>query len=454
MAQYDFGPGLGTGIARGIEGFLQAKEHAEDRRRQQENDAWVREQRDYQRGLMPIQREQAQVGLDTSRLGLESSQLALQEKQAKAEADTVVEAFKFLKANQPQLALQRYKQFDPGYAGQMPTQDPRKPGNWMIDLDGDGVLDSVNPDDIINHYEPKKFQAPQQHSQLGLGQFGSDGQWHGIEPKGTGYPTGDRGQKIRELVNRGHSQDDAADLVDGRVKMTNPDQFGDVYLVNVTDGSRRRVGGVQGKYGPGAGHPGDGSGMIGLTLPQDGMQPPPRQGLDIGSAVLQGTGPVAAVRQGINNVVGPFMPGRQPFPETNDARATVRFFQQEAKQGLVNNSKFPVHEQQLMEKMLPDPDRFLRDPDGELGKVQQLHRFLSEKQVQNTRTLQTGRVTMDARAALMDQNEAINRILGMIGSLDGQQQSGTQGTPHVGEIQDGYEFLGGNPADPRSWRQR
>lgn len=68
--RYDFGPSLGSAIAEGYKSFQDARDRQHERQRQQEEDAWVREQREHQRGLMPIQREQAQLGLDTSQLGL------------------------------------------------------------------------------------------------------------------------------------------------------------------------------------------------------------------------------------------------------------------------------------------------------------------------------------------------------------------------------------------------
>lgn len=403
--KYDFGPSLGEAFGRGVKSGLDAYDAQKQRRRQREDDEWRRELREHQRGLMPIQREQAQ-------LGLRSSEIELEDKQRKAEAAAAVEAFKLLKSNQPQLAYQRYKQFDPSYAGMMPQPDSRKPGNWLIDLDGDGQLESINPDDIINHYEPPKYRAPQQHPQLGLGQFGTDGQWHGIEPKGTGRPSGVRGQKISELMSRGFGVDDAADLVDGRVRLTSPDQFGNIYLVNVATGERRQIAGQQVGLADG--------GFAGVQTPEGDVQFS-GLGLDIESAAREGTGPFAAIRQGINNTIGAIMTG-QPFPKTDAARTDLRLFAQEAKQALVNNPRFPVAEQQLINRMLPDPNRFLTDPDGEVQRVHQLHRFLSEKRAQNMRILEAGQITAQQRGDLMDQNASIDRVLGMMGPLSGQGQ--------------------------------
>lgn len=444
--RYDFGPSLGSALAEGYRSFQDARDRRSKRQRQQEEDEWVREQREHQRGLMPIQREQAQLGLDTSQLGLTDAQRRSQwaeedrsadvrmrdvrvqgaefdhqQKVDQAEQDAVLKAMRALKAGDPESAVFSYRAYNPNYAGAIPLPDREKPGNWLIDLDGDGLLDSVNPDDVINFYEPPKFQAPEQHPQLGHGQFGADGKWHGITPTGQGGDTGARGTKIRELIGRGLSYEDASDVVDGRVKVTNPDQFGDVFLVNVTDGSRRRVGGSQ--TGAAGAQFGIDPNAQRADLPGgQGSSVAQSQGFGLEDAILEGTGPAAMLRQGINNTVGPFMPGRQPFPETNDARASVRFFSQELKASLINNPKFPVAEQQLVATMLPDPDKFLRDPDGELSKVRQLHGFLTQKQEQIARTLETGRVTTQERGDLMNQSEAIGRVLGMVGSLSGQQQ--------------------------------
>ena len=148
-------------------------------------------------------------------------------------------------------------------------------------------------------------------------------------------------------------------------------------------------------------------------------QPPPQQqagqpaiaaGPSLSEAVAQGTGPAAKLKSGLSNIIGPFIEG-SVSPETERSKAQVRLFNQEAKQALVNNPRFPVAEQKIVQELLPDTNKFWTDPDAEREKLSELRRFLVSKKQGNLESMQSGQITQTSLGQLADQNKSIDRIL-------------------------------------------
>lgn len=146
-------------------------------------------------------------------------------------------------------------------------------------------------------------------------------------------------------------------------------------------------------------------------------QPPTGSG-DVFGAVQAGTGPVASIQSGINNVIGPLVAG-VPFEKTARSRAAIRNFNQEAKTALVNNPRFPVAEQEIVQRILPDPDKFFQDPDAARAQLLELRSFLLNKREQNLQSIQGGRVTSKEVGDLSNQVAAIDRVLGLMGPPEG-----------------------------------
>lgn len=182
--QYYLGPSLGEAFGRGVKSGLDAYDAQKQRQRQHQDDEWRRELREHQRGLMPLEAERAHLGLERDRLGLDTSRTqhewAMEDRQKKQqeevdqkELEATIRAMRALKMGNPDLAVAEYRRFNPDYNGLMPRPDPDNQGHWLLDLDGDGVLDSVNPDDIINFYsgpvEPLKLRHDERlvHPQTG-----------------------------------------------------------------------------------------------------------------------------------------------------------------------------------------------------------------------------------------------------------------------------------------------
>jgi len=94
--------------------------------------------------------------------------------------------------------------------------------------------------------------------------------------------------------------------------------------------------------------------------------------------IRQATGPMSAIRQGANNLLGFMVPG-QIAPKTEAARNRLRVFNHNVKIGLVNNPKFTTTEQQTVAGFLPNPDEWMRDPDGAITKIKDLRTFIEDK---------------------------------------------------------------------------
>lgn len=215
----------------------------------------------------------------------------------------------------------------------------------------------------------------------------------------------ERVKKIQGLVDRGIDRNLASDIVEGRVKVTSPDQFGNVYAVNITDSTKKLI--VSG----------------GQPVPSEDREPPSgditpsdTKMMSLVEAAEKGTGPTSAMKSFVNNMVGPFVEG-QPFPETTESKSVVKLFNQEAKTALVNNPKFPVAEQEIIKGMLPDVAKVFTDPDTEREKVIQLRNFLNSKKQQNNDAITRGNITEKRRGQLVDQNSSIDRVIGLMGKV-------------------------------------
>ena len=155
----------------------------------------------------------------------------------------------------------------------------------------------------------------------------------------------ERMRKIQGLVDRGLSPNEASDLVEGRVSMTTPNSLGEVFLVNKTDGTKKKVVGAS------------------VAQPEIGMEQSPVEqspGTSIVDAAREGTGPISAAQQGVSNLLG-FMAEGQLFKENTEARQKLNLFNNEVKRGLIKSDRFPVWEQKLVSNLVPSTDQFLKD---------------------------------------------------------------------------------------------
>lgn len=108
-------------------------------------------------------------------------------------------------------------------------------------------------------------------------------------------------------------------------------------------------------------------------------------GLEV-SAEL-GTGAVSNFKAFVDATAGQFVEG-VIFPDNAGARQRLREFGQAAKTAIVNNPKFPIAEQKMVEKLLPTPEAFFENPDVAVQNLFSLQQFLSRITQENSKQLQ------------------------------------------------------------------
>lgn len=163
---------LSRGLTAGVGGFFQGKQMAmqedeyERRRRideermlrQQTMDQQADEERQYQRGLRPMQEQAMQSGLTAQKQNAQMQQIQIDEKMREIEREGVVEAMQLLDAGMPNEAAQAFNS-----GGKRKTRGfrphPAKQGFW-IGSDEQGQEGEINPKMILQAYGKWKEQAP------------------------------------------------------------------------------------------------------------------------------------------------------------------------------------------------------------------------------------------------------------------------------------------------------
>lgn len=176
---------------------------------------------------------------------------------------------------------------------------------------------------------------------------------------------------------------------------------------------------------------------------------------DVGEA---GTGPYSALAAGFDAIAGGFgldrLLGQEGFfKDITEARQTLRTIKQMGKPALMNSSRGPIYEQKVIDKLFPDPDKFVSNPRTEARKFQVLRKTLLMEKRFNTEAIQQA-VTPKEVNELRKSTLAIDRLLALIGMGEGQSEDVLAGGgPQIGAVEDGYTFKGGDPADPKSWEK-
>ena len=211
----------------------------------------------------------------------------------------------------------------------------------------------------------------------------------------------ERQRKISGLIDRGFSENDAADLVEGRIRLTSPDEFGNVSKVNLATN----------EVTP----------LVSEPQEQPAAQPVQAPVASIAEAAREGTGPVSAFQQGVSNLFG-FLAEGQLFPENTQARQKLNLFNKAAQESLIQNPRFPVAEQQFVKSLLPSTDTILKDPDDAVSNLVELQSHLEAKIQANTRSIESGLITDKRRGELANQNDGMTRILSLMGDTGGPVQ--------------------------------
>ena len=239
----------------------------------------------------------------------------------------------------------------------------------------------------------------------------------------------------RNLMNRGYSESFAFDMSSGQVNVHGPDQSGDYYIIDAVTGDKKKVGKedavviehnvttqkIMQKY------PGISlstaeemaANGIGFDTEQPIEQPKNQQPTvekkpSIEEAVKVGTGPMASVKEGMSNILGPFFSNKAFYKNTTDARQRLKLFNQQAKAAFAKNDKFAVAEQEMILAALPDTTKFFKDPDTGISDMGVLRDILIEMKDSKEKQI-VGETTSRKKADLKDQITTIDEVLDMMG---------------------------------------
>jgi len=161
------------------------------------------------------------------------------------------------------------------------------------------------------------------------------------------------------------------------------------------------------------------------------------QGQNIADSVAQSTGIVSNGKALLDATVGQLTSALggsgSLFPDTQESRQQLRMFNQQVKRAIVNNPRYPVAEQQMVQRMLPDPQSWFTNPHTALQNFQQLMHHLSQVRTQNEQQLQGN--SASAAGAASGQDGGASSAMGgtdhVQGAVTGQPSPAAPGAPNT-----------------------
>lgn len=175
-----------------------------------------------------------------------------------------------------------------------------------------------------------------------------------------------------------------------------------------------------------------------------------------------GAGPAAA--EGAQRVLGQ-VGINVVSPEFTERRQTFLNVQNDIIKGIINNPRFPVAEQERIRREINIEPSMLTDPQTFTARIRTLDSTLRSSLANREREgVDTSLPVADRREALRAAND-IRNLLATLGAPQGREtpaptpspqqrrdtrQPSSRG-PRVGQVIDGYTFLGGDPSDRSNW---
>ena len=191
---------------------------------------------------------------------------------------------------------------------------------------------------------------------------------------------------VAALVERGFSPQQAEDIAAGRIRVATDPVTGETQLVNVATAATQPLGAPSSAP----------TNAPVLTATERGRLFNQNASIERVLGLSEGMAESAAAATGprgnlgalVNSIAG-FAGSNAPIPadQIAAARQDIRLFNQIAKSAIVNNPRFPVAEQRIVQEMLPDPNTFFTNPSVEFNNVVQLQEFLRNLQTQNSQSL-------------------------------------------------------------------
>jgi hypothetical protein len=224
-----------------------------------------------------------------------------------------------------------------------------------------------------------------------------------------------RDKKIEQYTAMGLSPDEAMKVVDGMYRIGKNDQGWSTIFDMTTQQPVRRLDAKAGAQAIKAqGQEAAESVSAGAPSADETFLTP--------EALELGTGPGSYMRQALNNVLGPLVPG-QPAPKTEAARNQLRLFTQVIKPYLMVSDRGAVYEQRNIENLLPNPNNFFVDPDGEKDKIVNVRKLVESSIKGKQRLLDTGKLSKKTSDELQDDIVQLQVSLSFIPPIESLRES-------------------------------
>lgn len=253
----------------------------------------------------------------------------------------------------------------------------------------------------------------------------------------------------------------ASQIADGVLSVANDPVYGTPLLVNRATGQATRIQtqapGTQ--VAQGSAPPPDETGAMVPEYMRPGATgaPMPQQQPD---TLWQSRGGVPGVSGFLTEQYGRIagQTGVPMGPETRETignRQMFRIAQNDLIRSLSINPRFPVGEMERLRRETDLEPAIFDSPEALELRMRELDAYLRNRLTNEQSAADDPNLPVTTRQAAAQAAKDIGNFLDLMGVPQGAGQApatAAPSAPAVGTVEDGYRFLGGNPADPNSWQ--
>jgi len=260
-------------------------------------------------------------------------------------------------------------------------------------------------------------------------------------------PGSERERRIADMMST-HRIDraTASNIVDGVERISANPVTGEVTIVNLITGQSRPATSV----------------LEGAARPAEGAQRPPRTLYELAAEPFT-TGAAPAAAEGAQRVLGQVGVNVVP-PEFTERRQTFLNVQNDIIRAVINNPRFPVAEQERIRREINIEPAAFTDPQTLLAKIRTLDTTLRMSLANREREGNDTLLPVEARRGARQAANDIRNLLATLGVPQEREsapprpnQPSTTGNrppePRIGEVVDGYRYIGGGAGDRNNWVQ-
>ena len=271
-------------------------------------------------------------------------------------------------------------------------------------------------------------------------------------------------QKIARIqAAYGVDWETATGIADGVLSVANDPVYGTPLLVNRATGQATRIQTVP--QGQGATQPqgaAPATDQPGAMVPDylrpgaTGATTPPQQPETLWQSRQGVPGASGFLTEQYGRIAG--QAGVPIGPETRETmgnRQMFRLAQNDLIRSLSINPRFPVGEMERIRQETDMQPAIFDSPAALETRMQQVDSYLRNRLANEQAAANDPNLPVTTRQAAAQAAKDIGNFLNLMGVPQGADQGPTAPTPAapaVGTVEDGYRFLGGNPADPNSWQ--